>query len=246
MALNGYIKLHRKLREWGWYSDSVVKDVFIELLLTANFTPKQYKGIELKAGQTVIGRKKLADTLGFSEQQIRTALDKLKKTGEISVFSTNKFSVVTIENWELYQICDEGINQQITNNQPTNNQQITNNQPHLKKDKKDKKDKNERRERESALSLLERIKPFYPMSKVMYEKLTEWILYKENLGHSFSEQNVRLLVEQVISNSRECGGFKPICDLIDNTMLNEWKSIPFERLDMVKERERRMAMSEAL
>ena len=140
--LNGFVKLHRKMIEWGWYSDCVVKDVFIHILMVATFKPTKYLGHDLKPGQAVIGRKKLAKELGFTEQQIRTALKKLESTGEISLFSTNKFTIATVENWEFYQSGDDEDNQQITNNQPTINQQITNNQPHLKNVKKDKNVKN--------------------------------------------------------------------------------------------------------
>ena len=125
MALNGFIKLHRKMIEWGWYSDCVVKDVFLHILMTANYSDGTYRGYELKAGDAIIGRKRMAQELGFSEQQIRTAIKKLESTGEISIKSTNKFSIVTVENWAFYQ-CDENLS---TNEQPTNNQQITNNQP---------------------------------------------------------------------------------------------------------------------
>ena len=140
--LNGFVKLHRKMIEWGWYSDCVVKDVFIHILMVATFKPTKYLGYDLKPGQAVIGRKKLAKELGFTEQQVRTALKKLESTGEISLFSTNKFTIATVENWEFYQGDSETDNQQITNNQPTDNQQITNNQPHLKNVKKDKNVKN--------------------------------------------------------------------------------------------------------
>ena len=131
-GLNGFVKLHRKMIEWGWYSDCVVKDVFLHILMVAAFKPGQYLGHEIQPGQAVIGRKKLADELGFSEQQVRTALKKLECTGEITLFSTNKFTIATVENWAFYQGDDFDNNQQSTNNQPTNNQQITNNQPHLK------------------------------------------------------------------------------------------------------------------
>ena len=131
-GLNGFVKLHRKMIEWGWYSDHVVKDVFLHILMVAAFKPGQYLGHDIKPGQAVIGRKKLAKELGFSEQQVRTALKKLESTGEITLFSTNKFTIVTVENWGFYQGDEFDNNQQITNNQPTNNQQISNNQPHLK------------------------------------------------------------------------------------------------------------------
>lgn len=129
---SGFVKLHRKMIEWGWYSDCVVKDVFLHILMVAAFKPGQYRGYDIQPGQAVIGRKKMAEELGFSEQQVRTALKKLESTGEISLFSTNRFTIVTVVNWALYQCCDDDDNQQITNNQPTDNQQITNNQPHLK------------------------------------------------------------------------------------------------------------------
>lgn len=127
--LNGFVKLHRKMVEWGWYSDCVTKDTFIHILMVARYEPGQFMGYELKAGQAVIGRKKMAAELGFSEQQIRTALKKLESTGEITLFSTNKFTIATVENWEFYQCDKKDSNQRITNNQPTNNQQITNEQP---------------------------------------------------------------------------------------------------------------------
>jgi hypothetical protein len=58
----------------------------------------------------------------------------LESTKEISIFSTNKYSVITVINWEDYQTCDE----EATNEQPTSNQQSTNNQPHIKNIKNDK------------------------------------------------------------------------------------------------------------
>jgi biotin operon repressor len=85
-------------------------------------------GMELKAGQFITGRKKLAEELGFSEQQIRTAISKLESTGEISIFSTNKYSIITVTNWENYQ--------GDFNEQPTENavfcEQIVNEEKNLK------------------------------------------------------------------------------------------------------------------
>ena len=133
--LNGYIKLFRKLIRWGWYQDSVVKDLFLHCLICASYKDFEWMGMELKAGQFITGRKKLAEELGFSEQQIRTAIKKLESTGEITTKSTNRYSVITVVNWDNYQGDDTESNQEsnfpITNKQPTDNQQITNNQPQL-------------------------------------------------------------------------------------------------------------------
>ena len=145
-SLSGFIKLHRKLVAWGWYQDYVVKDVFLHLLLTANFKPTPWKDRILDEGQVVIGSQSLAAELGFSRQQVRTALKKLKSTNEITIESTNKFSVITIVNWRDYQSSENFSTSKstntATNNQPTNNQQITNNQPQRKNVKNVKNIKN--------------------------------------------------------------------------------------------------------
>lgn len=155
-SLNGFIKLHRKLVAWGWYQDYVVKDVFLHLLLTANFKDTSWRDITLKEGQLVTGTKKLAEDLGFSRQQVRTALDKLKSTNEITIKSTNKYSIITVVNWGDYQSSEESLTststKSATNEQPTSNQQITNNQPQRKNNKNKRNKKEINKEKSSAAS----------------------------------------------------------------------------------------------
>ena len=138
-SLSGFVKLHRKLIAWGWYQDYVVKDVFLHLLLTANFKKTKWRGRELDEGQVVIGYQKLSDELGFGVQRIRTALNKLKSTNEITLESTSRYTVVTIVNWREYQSADEPINMQTNTN---SNKQLTNNQQQRKNGKNVKNDKN--------------------------------------------------------------------------------------------------------
>lgn len=129
----GYIKLHRRLLSWRWYGDPVVRSVFIHLLLTASFTAQEWESVNLSAGDTVTSVKSLSETLGFSLQQIRTALKKLERTGEITLRPTNRFTVITLNNWEKYQTVrdsstDESADGQQTDNiQPKNRQQRYNN-----------------------------------------------------------------------------------------------------------------------
>ena len=99
----GYIKIHRKLLSWGWYSVPCVKDVFIHLLITANYATSEYRGVTIERGQAVFGLDSLSQSLGYSIKQIRTAVDKLKKTGEITVWTNRQFSVATIINYDEYQ-----------------------------------------------------------------------------------------------------------------------------------------------
>jgi len=119
--MSGWIKLHRRLLDWEWYDDQNVFRVFMHLLLTANFEPSKYKGYDIPAGCKVAGVHALADQTGLTSQKVRTALDKLKSTKEITIKTTNKFSIISIRCWNDYQ----RDNKQITNHQQTSNKQVT-------------------------------------------------------------------------------------------------------------------------
>lgn len=54
--------------------------------------------VDLLPGQLVVGRKALAATLKMSEQNIRTVLQLLEKCENLTIKSTNKFSVLTVVN----------------------------------------------------------------------------------------------------------------------------------------------------
>ena len=93
--------------EWGWYSDPNTKALFLHLLLVATFKDGEYMGHKLKPGDAVVGFKSLSETLGMSVKQVRTAMAHLEQTGEITRKATNRFSIVTIANWESYQLEDD-------------------------------------------------------------------------------------------------------------------------------------------
>ena len=145
MSNGNWIKLNRKILKWEWYSDNSTRSVFLHALLKANYEPSRYKGHELAIGDVIFGRKKWAEELGLSEQQVRTAIAHLKETGELSTIkATNKFTILHVENWEFYQSKEDEATNNMTNEQPTTNQQLTNNQPRTKKEKKEKKEKKDK------------------------------------------------------------------------------------------------------
>ena len=122
---DGFIKIHRRMLKWEWFSDINTTHLFIYLLLIANWEDKKWKGLLIKRGQVVTGRKKISKDTGLTEQQVRTSLKKLISTNNLTSKTTNKYTIITIENYDLYQQNNQQPNQQITNNQPTNNQQVT-------------------------------------------------------------------------------------------------------------------------
>lgn len=121
----GYIKLHRKFTEWEWYKDKNTMLLFLHLLITANYKASRFMGNDIPVGSVVIGRKALAASVGLTERKIRTSLDKLKNTGEVTIKTTNKFSVLTIVNYSDYQDGDRIETSKKANNRPTTDQQPT-------------------------------------------------------------------------------------------------------------------------
>lgn len=101
--LNGFVVLHRSLLNWGWHSDPATGWLFVNLILLASHAPTEWRGIKLDRGQLITGRKSLADQTGLSERQIRTALERLKSTGEVTIKTTNKYSLVTLVNYRKFQ-----------------------------------------------------------------------------------------------------------------------------------------------
>lgn len=125
----GFITLHRKIVGWEWYSDVNVFRVFTHLILTANWEPKKWKGELISRGQKVISIQKLAQETGLTEQSVKTAIKKLKSTGELTSKSTNKYTVVTLINYDFYQDKEKQLTNKTTNNltneQQTNNKRVT-------------------------------------------------------------------------------------------------------------------------
>lgn len=103
----GYVKLWRKTLDSGLLQHPTAWQVFGYLLLMVNNKPHRriIAGVmtEAKPGEIVTGRERLADELGLSVQQIRTALNLLKKLEIITIRSTNKYSVISLVNWDRYQ-----------------------------------------------------------------------------------------------------------------------------------------------
>ena len=103
----GWIKIYRSLLDWEWFDDAETVQLFIYLLVTANYEDKKWRGMVVERGQTIIGVAALAKRLGSTERKIRTRLEYLTNSGTISRKSTNRFTIVTICNYDSYQDVEE-------------------------------------------------------------------------------------------------------------------------------------------
>lgn len=118
--MNGYIKLFRKFIKWEWYGDANTKALFIHCLLRANHEDKKWKGLVIKKGSFITGRKQLAKELAMSESQVRTSLNHLKLTKELTISTTARYSIITVNNWDDFQKNDQVNDQPIAKSSPSN------------------------------------------------------------------------------------------------------------------------------
>jgi hypothetical protein len=147
--VNNDILLNRKIVNWGWYTNSNTFRVFIHLLLLANWKDGDFQGYPLKRGECLFGLISLSKTLQLSIRSIRTSLEHLKSTNEITIKTTNKFSIATIVKYNDYQmfesqsdkLSDKLSDKQTTNKRQTNDKQTTTSKE-VKEVKEIKNDKN--------------------------------------------------------------------------------------------------------
>ena len=93
---NGYIKLHRSILSWEWYGDIKTRGLFLHLLVAAQWEDVRIEGQVIKRGQLCTSIRKLADVVGLSERGVRTSLQRLQSTGEITMQSNQHHSIITV------------------------------------------------------------------------------------------------------------------------------------------------------
>ncbi len=111
--------------EWEWYSDVNTCRLFIHMILKANWKDGNFRGEKVPRGSFVSSIHKLSEETSLTEREVRTVISHLKMTGEVTSRSTNKFTVFSIKNYEVYQSNDMQIETQETGNRHSNDIQET-------------------------------------------------------------------------------------------------------------------------
>lgn len=96
----GFIQLGRNFMDWRWYSEGNTVRLFLHLLMSVNYEDKEFRDVTVRRGQRIASLAKLADELGLSVHQIRTALEHLEKTGDVTRSSQGKFTIVTVNSYD--------------------------------------------------------------------------------------------------------------------------------------------------
>ncbi|MCO5482170.1 DnaD domain protein [Enterococcus faecalis] len=174
----GYIKLYRKVTNSFVWTNANMFKLWSLCLMKASHKESRFifngQEIAVSSGQFVTGRAVIEKEFNEGvprDQQIvgRTLwrwLKKFENEQMLSISSTPKYSVITINNWDDYQVND----QQVSNNRPTSVQQLST----YKNDKNDKNEKNVVvvEEQQSVFQLYQSI--FGMLNSVTTQNLEYW------------------------------------------------------------------------
>ena len=168
---------------------------------------------------------------------VRTALGKLVSTGEIVIKATNRYSLVTIVKWAIYQHDADDTNQQ--NNQP-HNQQLTNKQPAQQPSnnhKQEVKEVKNLRMKEKPLppaaiegdtTELISIRNNYTFSNELEQVVNNWITYKREKRQAYKPSGLNSLLTQVQKNANTYGD-TAVIHAIHESMASNYQGIVWDK-----------------
>lgn len=128
----GWVKLYRSIFKWEWWDDMYTRNLFVVCLLMANSSDRRWRGIVIGRGSFVTSMAHLSKIAGLTARQTRTAVEHLKSTNELTIETTNNYSIITVCHYERYQDPAEAERQtnrqtgsQTADKPPTNERQTT-------------------------------------------------------------------------------------------------------------------------
>lgn len=217
---SGFIKLHRKMLEWEWYTDTNVKVVFIHCLLKANFTQKNWRGITIERGSFITSYANLARELNLSVKQVRLAIEKLKRTGELAIKTTNKYSIITIKNYDEYQ--SQGIQEdKQEDTQKANKGQTKGKQRATTKN--DKNEKNDKNDKKYNIMLSQDFKEIVSdVDDDLKPAILDFIEHRKKMKSPFTPKALKLMLNKLNNLAHDNTTKKAI---IDQSIMMGWKGV---------------------
>lgn len=107
MANTGFFKVYRKLFDHEIGKDPLAVALWVKLVSMASYEDKDVlwdgKAFSIKRGQLITSIKGLAKWLGVSQGRAKRYLNGYQNVRQIEIKTTNKYTIVTIRNYDKYQ-----------------------------------------------------------------------------------------------------------------------------------------------
>ena len=103
----GWLKLHRQLLEWEWYKCIFTTRLFLHVLMKANYRQQNERGVIVEIGELMTTVQSLSMETGLTVKQVRTCLNRLISANCVACKTTNKYTILSIVNYNKYQDAEE-------------------------------------------------------------------------------------------------------------------------------------------
>ena len=109
--MNGWVKLHRQLKQSAVFDNPKLLKIWVWILLKATHKERQQivgrRTVTLQPGQFIFGRNAAAGELDMPPSTLRDYMQILADMGNITLRPDTKYTLVSVDNWEVYQSPEE-------------------------------------------------------------------------------------------------------------------------------------------
>lgn len=203
-----FFKMYRSIENWEWYKDTNTKSLFFHLILKANWKDSRFMGYEIPRGSLVTSLESLSSQTGLSVRNIRTSLKKLKETGEILIKTTNKFTMINVVNYKVFQDENSKSDKQLTNKRQTTDKQLTTIEEY-------KNNKNI-----NIINNINNKEQQYFTDEKLNSTFNEYLNLRNKMKMQNTERAIQLLINKLEPYD---DGIKIL--MLENAIVNNWKSV---------------------
>lgn len=210
----GYIKLARELLEKPILQNPKLLQTWIWCLLKASHANHDemigLRKVSLTPGQFVTGRYKGASELKMNPNTFWKYLQWLKDNQSLDIKSNNKFSLVTIVNWGLYQV-------EMFKDNTKNNSKITTKEQQNNTNKNVKNGKND----------LKDIINNYTTNFELANTINSFIEMRKKIKKSMTDHALELILKNL--DKLSTNDFEKI-EILNQSIMNSWQGVfPLKR-----------------
>lgn len=190
MDNSGFIVLHRKILDWRWYDDANTFRLFLHLLLHANFKDVPYHNDIIKRGQLRASLSELSKELKIPIRQLRTAINHLKTTGEVTSKNCLQSTIYTVVKYDEYQSNDKESDKQMTKKRQAVDKKVTN-----KRQVSDKPTIYNKENKDNKETKITNILPAKP--EALHVAYLDFIEMRKKIKKPMTDRAIQMLVKKV-------------------------------------------------
>ena len=122
--MSGWIKLHRSVLKNPWMRNATMVGIWVYILMNVAYQPEDVifegKRITLQPGQGVFKFNEIAKSIGVPKSTLYRVIELFQNEKQIEKQSTPRNTLVTVVNWEKYQMIGKQDETQMGNKRETN------------------------------------------------------------------------------------------------------------------------------